>query len=322
MIGKVPPSLLEELILGRTGTPDERVIQGPAYGEDTAAIRLDDGILVINADPISLAVERIGTLAVHIAANDVAASGAQPAWLTSVMFLPGPSEQVITSIVEQMDETARSVGVTIIGGHSEYAPHLDHPLLVLTCLGLTDRYVPTGGASPGDRIIMTKSAGVEATAILASDFTEEIEGEVPQAHLDRASDFYDHVSVVEEATLLADIASAMHDPTEGGLLNGLIELAYASGVELSVERDLINIREETRTLCRAMDIDPLHTFGSGALLACVPSEATDEARRRLSESGIEHAVIGEVVASDEPRVLLDNTVVADPIRDEMYQLWE
>lgn len=322
MIGKVPPSLLEELIFDRTGASDERVIQGPAYGEDTAAIRVEDGILVINADPISLAVGRIGTLAIHIAANDVAASGAQPAWLTSVMFLPDQSEQMLTSIIEQMDETARSVGISIIGGHSEYAPHLQHPLLVLTCLGMTDRYVPTGGARPGDRLIMTKSAGIEATAILSTDFAEQIETVVPRSTLEGASEFYDRVSVIAEATLLAGIASAMHDPTEGGLVNGLIELAVASNVSIEVDRGSIPVAKETKWLCDAVGINPFNTFGSGALLATIPEDAIDKARRRLTEHGIQHEVIGYVADEAGGAVSLDGEVYTAPIRDEMYALWE
>ncbi|MEF8830774.1 MAG: hypothetical protein V5A23_04475 [Halobacteriales archaeon] len=62
MIGKLPPGALAEFVLGRAGAADERVLQGPAYGEDTGAVELGDEVLVFNPDPISLAVERIGSL--------------------------------------------------------------------------------------------------------------------------------------------------------------------------------------------------------------------------------------------------------------------
>ena len=321
MIGKVDPDSLAALVLGRTGAPDDRVLQGPAYGEDTAAIELEGGILVVNADPISMAVGRVGSLGVDVAANDVAASGADPEWLTSVVFLPG-SEAALDTITAQLDAAAMRLGIAIVGGHSEFAPQLESPMLVLTCFGLTDRYVPTGGAEPGDRIVLTKAAGIEATAILATDFREALEGQVPASVLESAETFYDDVSVVPEAAVLREYASAMHDPTEGGLVDGLLELATASGVGLDVDRDAIPVRPETEQLCAAMGVDPLRTFGSGALLAAVPEESTAAALSGLEERGIDAAVIGTVRESGEPVLDLGGERFEEPVRDDMYALWE
>jgi hydrogenase expression/formation protein HypE len=321
MIGKVDPDSLAALVLGRTGAPDDRVLQGPAYGEDTAAIALEEGVLVVNADPISMAVGRIGTLGVDVAANDVAASGADPEWLTSVVLLPG-DEAALDTVTAQLDAAARRLGVAIVGGHSEFAPALDSPMLVLTCFGLTDRYVPTGGAAPGDRVVLTKGAGIEATAILATDFRDRLEGRIPDATLEAAEGFYDDVSVVPDAAVLREHANAMHDPTEGGLVDGLLELAVASGVRLDVDREAIPVREETRRLCAAMGVDPLRTFGSGALLAAVPEEATEAALSDLDRAGIDAAVVGTVEGSEAPALVLGGETFTEPVRDDMYALWE
>jgi hydrogenase expression/formation protein HypE len=321
MIGKVDPDSLAALVLGRTGAPDDRVLQGPAYGEDTAAIEVEAGILVVNADPISLAVGRVGTLGVDVAANDVAASGATPEWLTSVILLPGSADPLDT-ITAQLDEAARRLGVAIVGGHSEYAPALSTPMLVLTCFGLADRYVPTGGAEPGDRVVLTKGAGIEATAILATDFRDRLEGRVPGDVLDAAEGFYDDVSVVPEAAVLREYAGAMHDPTEGGLVDGLLELAVASGVALDVDPGAIPVRDATRRLCAAMGVDPFRTFGSGALLAAVPEDSTSEALAALERAGIDAAVVGTVRESGTPALHLGEERFEEPVRDDMYALWE
>jgi hydrogenase expression/formation protein HypE len=321
MIGKVDPESLAALVLGRTGAPDDRVLQGPAYGEDTAAIGLEGGILVVNADPVSLAVGRIGTLGVDVAANDVAASGADPEWLTSVVLLPG-SDEPLDTITAQLDGAARRLGVAIVGGHSEYAPALSTPMLVLTCFGLTDRYVPTGGAEPGDRLVLTKGAGIEATAILATDFRDRLAGQVDAATFEAAEGFYDEVSIVPDAAVLREHANAMHDPTEGGLVDGLLELAVASGVALEVDREAIPIREETRRLCAAAGVDPLRTFGSGALVAAVPEASVAEALSGLEDRGIDAAAIGTVRESEEPVLDLGGERFEEPVRDDMYALWE
>lgn len=325
MIGKVTPSDLEALVFDRTGAPDEDVVQGPAYGEDTAAVRIGDRTLVINTDPISLAVERIGSLGVNVACNDVAASGARPRWLSNVIFLPGENHDMLDRITAQIDEAASAVGVAIVGGHSEYAPELEQPLLSLTCLGVTDRYVPSGGAQPGDAVILTKGAGIEGTAVLATDFRAPLEGQVDPATIDAGAAFFSDVSVIRDAEILGSRASAMHDPTEGGLIDGLLELAVASGAVLDITRSEIPIREATAAITAAMDVDPLRIFGSGALVATVPQGDAEAALEALAAAGIEAAVIGSVrglEADERPGLRIDGEAITEPVRDDLYQFWE
>lgn len=322
MIGKVPPELLSELVLGRTGAPDDRVLQGPAYGEDTAAIDLGDEVLVVNTDPISLAVERLGSLAVDVACNDVAASGGDPEWLTDVVFLPEEDAGVLDRITSEIDATARSRGVAVVGGHSEYAPALDRPTLVTTCLGLAERYVPTGGATPGDELLLTKGAGIEATAILGTDFRAELSGVVAADAFEAAEGYYDELDVLPEARVVRDRATAMHDPTEGGVVDGLFEMASASGVALDVDRAAIPVRDATRALCDTAGVDPLRVFGSGALLAAVPAAEMGGVLGDLEAAGIAAARIGTVREATTPHLRLGDERIDEPIRDEMYALWE
>lgn len=322
MIGKVPHELLEAHILGRTGAADDRVLQGPAYGEDTGAIELEDSTLVVSTDPISLAVGRLGTLGVTVACNDVAASGADPDWLTVSMFLPDDDPEIIQSTTEQLDQTARALEVAIVSGHSEYMPALQRPMLVLTAFGLTDRYIPAGGAEDGDRILMTKTAATEGTAILASDFAEQLTEVVDAEVIELGRTYYDRLSVLEEARLLSSDASAMHDPTEGGLINGLIELAHASSVHLDVDPASIPISPETRALTDAAGVDPTKIFGSGVLLATIPEQSVEAATDHLTTNDIPTAIIGTVRDADTPGVTVGEQPYSDPIRDEMYGLWE
>ena len=323
MIGKLDPEALSE-VLSRTGAADDDVLVGPAYGEDAAAIRIGDHTLVASSDPISLAAERVGTLGVAVASNDVAASGADPRWLTNVAFLPDDDPELLDAITTQLDEAATELGVAIVGGHSEYAPELDRPKLSLTCLGLADEFVPTGGAEPGDALIVTKGAAIEGTAILASDFRDDLAG-VPDDVLDRAEDFFDEISVVPESRIVRDAAHAMHDPTEGGLVDGLLEMAVASGAMLDVARESIPVREETAVVCDAMGVDPLSIFGSGALVAAVPEDAVEDVLAELDGAGIDAAVIGavETVETEEDAGLrLDGEFRREPVRDGLYSLWE
>ncbi|MEM4780893.1 MAG: AIR synthase family protein [Halalkalicoccus sp.] len=315
MIGKLDPERLAE-VFARTGMDDESVVMGPAYGEDTAAIRVGEELLVVNTDPVSLAAERIGQIGIHVACNDVAASGGEPRWLTAALFLP--DEAALDPVVEQLDDAAREVGVSIVGGHTEYAPERNRPLLALTCLGLAEEYVPTGGADPGDTVILTKGAGIEGTAILATDFREAVA--VPPELLERGEALFSELSVLPEARLLREDASALHDPTEGGVIDGALELAVASGVRVGIERERVPVREPTKELCEAMGVDPLRIFGSGALLATVPESQAERALDALGAAGIGAAAIGEV-RTGKPALELDGERIVEPVRDGLYQLW-
>lgn len=323
MIGKVPPEDLRSHVFSRTGASDDRVTTGPEYGEDAAGIDLGDRTLVVSSDPISLAAERVGTLGVHVACNDVAVSGADPAWLTTMIFLPDDDPALLSKITDQLDAAARDVGVSIVGGHSEYDPDRSRPLLALTAMGVTDRFVPTGGAAPGDRVIVTKGAGVEGTAILATDFRDTLlDAGVDEAVIERASAFFDDISVIQDARAVREYATAMHDPTEGGLVDGLLELAAASGVSLEVSRDSIPVRPETAALSEAVGVDPLRIFGSGALVATVPAEDVDAALDALSGIGVDAADVGRVTASETPALVFDDERFEEPVRDDLYALWE
>jgi hydrogenase expression/formation protein HypE len=322
MIGKVSREDLERFVFTRTGKKSGSVLVGPAYGEDTAAVRLGEHILVINTDPIIFAADRIGTIGINIASNDVAASGADPLWLTVTYLLPAEDTGVLDRITDQVDRASRKLGISVVGGHSEYVPILNRPFLSLTCFGTAERFIPTGGANPGDRIILTKGAAIEGTGILATDFRKELEGRVPPEVIEEGSSKMEMLSVLPEAVILRKFASAMHDPTEGGIVDGLVEMAAASGVSLRVDRERVPVSADTGELCAAMGVDPMKIFGSGALLAAVPPESADEAAAELADSGIPAEIIGRVERSGKPEVRIGEDLYEEPVRDELYGLWE
>jgi hydrogenase expression/formation protein HypE len=325
-MSKLSPADLARYIFSRTGAASDGLEVGPGYGEDAAAIAVDEGTMVVSTDPISLAAERIGTLGVAIASNDVAACGGVPEWLVSSIFLPESDTDLLDTITAQLDAEASRLGITIVGGHTETVVGLSQPLLSLTCMGFADRYVPTRGAEPGDAVILTKAAGIEATAVIATDFRDDLAAAgVDAATVDRAEGFFGDISVLPDSVVLAPVATAMHDPTEGGVLNGLVELACASQVRIDLDAAAVPVRPETRALCEAVGVDPLRVLGSGALLATVPSDEADATVAALDAEGIDATVVATVedtTTGDDVGVVLDGRQFTGGVRDEMYDLWE
>jgi len=301
MVGKLPPSMLTKYIFSRVGVRDPAVIVGPSLGEDSAVIDLGDGrVLVAHVDPITGAVEFLGWLAVHIASNDVAVTGVRPRWLLTVLYLPeGSGTDLVNFLTAQVDSAAKEVGAMVVGGHSEFTPGLDRPLISMTAIGITekDKFVRTGGACTGDAVLMTKVVAVEGTAILSTDFKDVLVSKgVPEDVLERGREFIKSVSVVKEALTLAEagLATSMHDPTEGGLMGGLTEIAYASKKTIEVWEDSVPVAEETRIICESLGIDVLKLISSGVLVATVPWDRADEALRLLQSKGIKASIIGKV----------------------------
>jgi len=307
--GKIPPDSLKRLVLSRLGTPCGRLLQGPEVGEDAAVLDMGDRVLVVASDPITGAIGSVGWLVVHVNANDVASCGARPLWFLCVTLLPeGSSDALLEEIMEQMDEACREVGVSLIGGHTETTPGLDRPILVGFMMGeaAKGKYVTTGGALPGDAVIMTKVAGIEGTAILARDLADVLRDQVGEAVLRRAESMLGSISVVPEALKAVEVGGvhSLHDPTEGGVLNGVWEMVEVADTGVIIHEEAIAVTPETRLISEALGMEPLKLLGSGALLIASEPGKADEIVSALNEIGVEASVIGEIKPREEGRVLV------------------
>jgi len=327
--GKVPMDFLSRIVFKRTGTPNPRLLLGPALGEDAAIVRSRGELLVLTCDPITGAQENAGWLSVHVNANDVATRGAKPVWFLCCLLLPeGSSVAILDEIMKQVDEAAREVSVTVAGGHSEITPGLHRPIIVGSMIGelVSGKYVTTSGAKPGDRIILTKTVGLEGTAVLAHDLQERLAKSLGKDVVQRAKAFSRRISVVREAMIANRTGSvhAMHDPTEGGIICGLWELAEASGTGMVVDESKIAMAPETKSVCDALGIDPFRVLSSGALLIAARPGDADQITRRLRRHRIAAYVIGEMTQLGKGRTLVrrdgSRVTIEPPARDELYKV--
>ena len=307
--GKIPTNLLKEVVFKNLGAAREEVTVGPDAGIDGAVLDLGDKSLIISMDPITGAVERIGWLAVNVNANDVATFGVEPAFLFSCILLPEKTEsKIVEAICSQMNVAAKDLGVAIVGGHCESTPTLANPIVVGCIMGLTEKgcYVTAGGAKTGDKLILTKSAGIEGTAILASDREAELKKALDKNTLRNASNFYRKISVVKDALTAYQTGGvhAMHDPTEGGIAGGIHEMADASGLGVKIFEETIPVLPETAEICGHFRIDPFQLIGSGALLVSSETKSAEKIVANLSKQQISAAIIGEFLEGKDQRLLI------------------
>ena len=302
--GKLPFDFLSQL-LGRIEITDPRVVLGPRPGEDAALIDFGDRYLVTKTDPITFATDLIGWYLVQVNANDLAVMGATPRWLMVTLLLPeGIEGETVANIFDQLRDACKDLGIALVGGHTEVTYDLSRPIAVGAMLGEVDkeRAVLTSGAKPGDSIVLTKGIAIEGTAILAREAASQLqEAGVDTAAIDRARQllFSPGISVLKEARIACDTVEvhSMHDPTEGGLATGLLELAKGAGVGVEVDYDSVPVIPECRAFCVALGLDPLGLIGSGSLLVTVAPTEVPRLLEALANQNIVGREIGRVTAA-------------------------
>jgi hydrogenase expression/formation protein HypE len=331
-LGKLSPELLAQ-ILKQAPRYDPRLILGPGIGLDCAVVELGETCLVFKSDPITFATDEIGWYAVQVNANDIATTGATPRWFLVTALLP--EEQTMTEDVErigkQLFDACRSLEISVIGGHTEITYGIDRPIIAGTMIGEVHRddLITPKGASPEDRILLTKGVPIEGTAILAREFPDKLKEICTIEEIQIASKYlYDPgISVVKDARVAQQVGkiSAMHDPTEGGVAGALWELAEACGHTLVIDPHAILIPPISMKICEAFRINPLETIASGALLLTCPPNHAPSICDALQDEGIDCAEIG-IVKDGSAQVWQEisgsRTLLQRPERDEIARVIE
>jgi hydrogenase expression/formation protein HypE len=325
--GKIPLDILKDIVFKNLGATRSEVILGPAAGVDGAVLELGNKNAIVSMDPITGAVERIGWEAININANDVATFGVEPAFFFSCIMLPANADsKIVETISTQMHNAAKELGIAIVGGHCESTPGLANPIVVGCIMGLTEKgkYVTAAGSKAGDKLILTKSAGIEGTAILATDREAQLSKTFNSTLLDTAKEFYNQISVVKDALTAYKTGGvhAMHDPTEGGILNGIHEMADAAGLGVRIIEEKITVEPETAKICRFYEIDPLQLISSGALLIAADAQAANNIVNNLCKERVYADIIGEFTPNPNKRILVHKDDSAEMLPKPMSDhLW-
>jgi hydrogenase expression/formation protein HypE len=325
--GKVPYQTLINIVFKHLGVKSDRLIVGPAVGEDAAIIALGKKAIAVTTDPVTGALDNIGWISVHVNANDVATRGVRPQWYLCSILLPEKCHKnMLKDIMRQIDHAAKELRVTVVRGHTEITPGLTRPLVIGFMIGETEkgRYVTSHGADPGDIIVLTKEAGIEGTGILATDLAHVLRKEIDEKMLIAARRHLKRISVVKDSqvAMATGGVKAMHDATEGGILSGVWEMAEASKCGCVIDLSKIPLAPETEMICRYLKIDPLKIMSSGALLMAVRPNKVNAVLSNLNKAAVRATAIGKMVSLRKGRVIIQKNGKAmrlkPPKRDHLY----
>ncbi len=316
--GKATAELFEQVILRRLGRADPDVLEGPRHGVDVGVVRVADGVaMALTSDPVFIVPtygwRRAAWFAVHILASDAATSGLPLRWMAVDLNLPPEvTDEDLAALWSAFSDACDDLGIAVATGHTARYDGCAWPMVGgATCMALgpdTDYVTPTM-ARPGDRVVVTKGAAIEATALFAATFPDRLAAAVGAETVRAADALFERMTVVPEARVAATFGlrvagvTSMHDATEGGVLGGLLEVAVASGTGMRVDLDAIPVRPEVRAVCDHVGIDPYVSISEGSLIATVVPGRAGAFVDALADHGIDAAIVGEVTDPAAGRVL-------------------
>ncbi|MBI4370989.1 MAG: AIR synthase [Elusimicrobia bacterium] len=309
-VGKISSGIFDQVIYPRLGARRRDVLVGPRHGVDCGIVDLGHGqVMAITADPFFIVPdygwERAAWFAFHILASDVATSGLAPAYLSVDLNLPlSIRREELETMWAVIHRECVKYGVSVVTGHTAKYEGCHYPMVggaTMIAVGPKDRYVTTQMARPGDKIIVTKGAAIEAAGLFAAAFPDLIEAKHGAAFAREARKLFWQMSVVDDARIAAGVGvrekgvTSMHDATECGVWGGLYEIAKASDVGMRIRKGDIIVSDVVDKICSQFDMDPYSSISEGTLLVTCRDHAAGKILGALRKADITATVAGDVV---------------------------
>jgi hydrogenase expression/formation protein HypE len=247
----------------------------------------------------------IGDLAVNGTVNDLAVSGARPAWLSAAFVIEeGLPVAELRAIVADMRAAADRAGVAIVTGDTKVVPRGAADGCFITTAGVG--VVPAGrrlGARlvrAGDRVLVSGALGSHGMAVMMARGNLAIEADI-------RSDSAPVNGMVEALLAAVPETRWMRDPTRGGLGTVANELARASGLGVLLDEEALPVAPMVRGACDMLGIDPIYVANEGCFVAVVPGDQAETGLAAIrSVGGNGGAVIGRMVEDPPGLVAVRN----------------
>ncbi len=330
-VGKLDPKVLGKFLKSIPGK-DKRVIVGSRVGDDAAVIDFGEKYLIAKTDPITFVSDNIGWYCVNINANDIAVMGGEPKWFLASALLPEKktTEKDVEKLFKNLISSLNKINVTLCGGHTEISPGLNSPIIVGQMLGEVkkEKLINKDSIRQGDLIILTKGIAIEAVSIIAREKFSYVYKTFGKKFAERTKNFITSpgISIIREAKIAVKSGkiSAMHDPTEGGLLGGLYELALLSNTGFIVDEDKIYVYPECRKLSEKFNLDPLKLIASGSLLIISNPDESQKLVKALRKNKVKSEIIGKVTSKYKSFKIIKNgksKSIKIPVIDEIGKIF-
>lgn len=265
------------------------------------SFRIEPGLVVTTdahvVKPLFFPGGNIGKLAVTGTVNDVAVSGAVPAYLLAAFIIEeGFPISELQKIVNSMQQAAIEAGVKIIAGDTKVVEKHNAEGVYITTTGigyLADGIMlSTQKIKPNDQIIVNNYIGDHTIAIINS--RDQLGLEPPPL-----SDCAPLNHLIQEMLSASEI-HFIRDATRGGVATILNEVYDDCGLGIIIDESALPIRNSTLAVSELLGMEPLYMANEGVIVSFVPAEYNDLLQvMRNSRYGKNAAVIGTITTEVE-----------------------
>lgn len=327
-IGKLSEEELNELIFPNLGFPDESVLLKPGLGVDSGIIRLGDSVIVVSTDPITASSHLIGRWVVYVTTNDVLASGGIPRWfLLNLLLPPSTTRQEIKEIMEDVSDTLKKMRISLVAGHTERTPGLKMPIAIGAALGIAKKVFIPEKVKVGDHVYLLGEVALEGAYIIYKEKEEELKDLFASQERKEIEKFPDRITVYPYAKELLEGFEEeivwMHDPTEGGIYNGLLEVALATRKIVEASLSDIPVNKLAMKICYKYSLNPYKLLSSGSLIIIVKKDFCSAFEEKCRKRGLKPIRIGSIIGNHKKgMVRLRGKVEYDFSNPEVDEVWK
>lgn len=294
--GKVRPAADVEVGIG-----DDAAVFSPASG---ASLLVTTDMLLegVHFDLSFSEPRTLGRKSLSVNLSDMAAMGAIPRHFVLSLAIPSQTTvEFIDNLMDGMLACAEEFGVTLIGGDT--CSSKGGLVISVTLLGeqVPERVIRRSGASVGDLIFITGSAGDSALGLELLKKGER-ENSAIQRHLDPTPRVREGIALAK-----AGIPTAMIDVSDG-LLADLGHILEQSGAGARVHLERIPLSPFFIEKCRPINDHAFSLALSGGedyeLLFTAPRSREEDVMELFRPMGTRLTAIGEITKERELRVLV------------------
>ncbi len=324
MLGKIGKETFDEVIYPNLGKRREEVLVPPKNGVDVGVVDLGDGrVLVTKTDPVFIVKEyglrKASWFAVHILASDLMTSGIAPQYaLVDLNLPPTMTDEEFKEMWEGMSDSLREINVMVVGGHTGRYEGVNYPMLggfTMLAVGEKNKLANPSKVEVGDEVVVTKGPAIEATALLVNTFPDVFREVLPREVFREAFDMYWKMSCWKDGLIASSVGvKAMHDATEGGLWNAIVELSESSGKGIEVEKGRVPMPKAVKEVTELAKIDPFTSISEGTMVIVTANGS--EVVKSLRREGVEAEVVGKVTG--ERGVRVDGNPIERPDHDPFW----
>lgn len=331
--GKLTESIYERSVVKVVKTNSDKnrkFFDGTGLGADCAIFPYDDlnKAALISGQALSQGMDMDLALRSFIAAvnNAIICGIVNNMYATMTIMVPEKLREIkVRHMIEKAVIKADELQIPVLSINVQVLPDITQTIVNSVVSGMCCENISyknkKNSAKPDEDIVITKSIGLEGTAIIADKYYEKLCSKYHKDIVDEAKAFKNKLSIVSEAAVAQKSgASAVQAVRDGGVFGGLWELAVSNGVGLVADLKNIPVRQETIEVCEFFDLNPYELISGGSLLMTVSNGA--ELVRILNEAGIEAAVIGRTTSGNDKIIKHnDEQRFLEPAKgDEIYKV--